>query len=166
MKENHAFVVGLVLGAVMLASVCFVYIKHQKFGIGGATLSGLAVILVGMSVWPTIKFGFDGQRFWAELEQAQQVARQASKDAEEAKKETMNTRQAVTSLKTTLTTVIAQEKLKAANLYSGASDGQLSPGMITALKKLQASQGLGRSGELDEPTKNALGIRLSPGASN
>lgn len=162
MEKDAAFIVGLVLGAAMLASVCFVYIKHQKLGPGGAILSALAVILVGMSVWKSIDVGYNEKGFWARLVQTEKLARQASKDAEEAKKETVNTVRTVTSLKNTLTTVIAQEKLKSANLYNGASDGQMSQATKTALQKLQQSRGLARTGELDEPTKNALGIRLAP----
>lgn len=166
MKENPAFVVGLVMGCTMLASVCFVYIKHQKLERGGVFLSSLAVILIGMSVWKSYEFGYNEKGFWARFEQVENQARQASKDAEEAKDETAKTVKALTSVKNTLTTVIAQEKLKSANLYSGASDGHLNPAMISALRRFQGSQGLGRSGELDEPTRNALGIRLSPGSSN
>jgi hypothetical protein len=43
MQTNPAFIVALVLGTVMLASVCFVYVKHRTFGFGGASLTGFGV---------------------------------------------------------------------------------------------------------------------------
>jgi len=59
---NPAFIVALVVGMAMLLSVCFVYVKHRTFGLGGSILSTLAVILIGMSVWKSMNFsvGSDG----------------------------------------------------------------------------------------------------------
>ncbi|EKA7416337.1 TPA: hypothetical protein ACQYF6_000119 [Vibrio parahaemolyticus] len=63
-------VIGLLVGAVMIASVCSVYYKHQRFGLGGSILSLLGTVLIGMSVWSKISINVEpGGGFSAELTQ-------------------------------------------------------------------------------------------------
>ncbi len=159
MYKDADFVVGLVVGTAILGSVSFVYVRHQKLGLNGATLSLIGMILIGMSLWKSIDVGANHKGVWARLEQAEKIAVRASKEAEEAKKETISAIKSVTSLKKTLSTVIDQEKLKAGHLYSGASDGVMNPATKKALERFQQSKGLTRSGELDEATRELLGVR-------
>jgi hypothetical protein len=49
-----ATILGLVLGSVMISTVCWTYAMHQQFGVGGAVLTVFGAILVGLSVWRTI----------------------------------------------------------------------------------------------------------------
>lgn len=55
--DNPAYIVALGLGTIMLLTVCFVYAKLKTLDIGGMTLSGLGIILVGMSA--AVKKGSD-----------------------------------------------------------------------------------------------------------
>jgi hypothetical protein len=67
--EDAAFAVGLGLGSVLLASVCFVYLRSQSFGVGGSFLSICGLILVGMSAWSKIDVSVTTKDFSAKFEQ-------------------------------------------------------------------------------------------------
>ncbi len=71
--EQTVTAIGIIVGLMMIATVCIVYYKHQTFGLGGSTLALLGTILIGMSVWSNIKVsvGANGG-FSAELTQIQQ----------------------------------------------------------------------------------------------
>src|SRR5262245_11533691 len=96
--SNPAFVVALVLGSLMLACVCYVYVRHQTFGMGGSALSGLGVLLVGMSVWRTVDVSFDEKGVRAKLEQVETVAKRAESAASQAQTEVKRNTQVVGSL--------------------------------------------------------------------
>lgn len=55
-RTQVALIVGMIFGALMIGSVCVVFIKRSTFGVGGGTLSVLGVLLIGMSVWSTARF--------------------------------------------------------------------------------------------------------------
>lgn len=57
---------GLLLGALMVVSACWVWIKHQRFGTAGAVLCLSGVVLVGLSVYGRVSFKVGGIE--AELE--------------------------------------------------------------------------------------------------
>lgn len=156
---NPAFVVAMVLGALMLVSVCFVYVKHQTFGLGGTCLSGFGVILLGMSVWKTVDVSFDEKGVRAKLEQVESVAKRADTVAEQAHSEVRRTTQALNGLQSTVEITILQEKLKAAGLYKSPADGYLGPATKAALMRAQEAKGLPPTGKLDEATKQALDIK-------
>jgi hypothetical protein len=46
--------VGLLVGFMMAATACTVFLKHQTCGAGGGVLSILGTVLIGMSVWSNI----------------------------------------------------------------------------------------------------------------
>ena len=162
MQTNPAFFVALVVGSLMLVAVCFVYVRHRTFGLGGITLSGLGVILLGMSVWRSIDVSFDEKGMRAKLNQVEVVATEAKDTAVKAQSAVVQTNQVVAGLKTTVEVAVLQEKLKAAGLYAGASDGHFGT-TKAALLKYQAANGLPQSGELDERTKRVLQVGSTAG---
>lgn len=55
----------------------------------------------------------------------------------------------------------AQEKLKTAGTYTGATDGKYNNDFRAALRKYQEANGLEKSGKLDEATIEKMGIELT-----
>lgn len=47
-------VIGMIIGSIMLLSVCWVYLRHHSFGFGGTVLTCFGVILIGLSIWKTV----------------------------------------------------------------------------------------------------------------
>jgi Putative peptidoglycan binding domain len=162
LPENPAFYVAMVVGTLMLGAVCFVYIKHQTFGLGGISLSAFGVILLGMSVWRSIDISFDEKGVKAKLSQVEAVANQAAATASQAQAAASQAGQAVVALRGTVETSVAQQRLKAIGLYSGAFDGVPGPETRAAIARFQADRNLPRTGELDEATKRALQAAAAP----
>lgn len=162
MSSNPAFTVALVLGSLMLACVCYVYVRHQVFGIGGSALSGLGVVLIGMSVWKTVDVAFDEKGVRAKLEQVETVAKRAESTAVQAQNESKTNRKIAESLQSTIETAFLQEKLKAVGLYSSPADGYMGPATRAALKRFQQSKGLAATGDLNQETKKLLDIKALP----
>jgi hypothetical protein len=158
MANNPAFIVALVLGALMLASVCYMYVRHQAFGLGGTCLSGFGVVLLGMSVWKTVDVSFDEKGVRAKLEQVEVVARRAESAASQAQVETRKTSHAVGQLERTLEISLLQQKLKSAGVYSGPPDGNFGPATKAALGRLQKQHGLPATGEIDDATRRVLNL--------
>lgn len=52
--EKWAIIVGLVIGTVAVLGAIWVWVKHQKYGMGGGTLTAVGAVLIGMSVWGQI----------------------------------------------------------------------------------------------------------------
>ncbi len=155
---NPAFMVALVFGALMLGTVCYVYARHQTFGLGGTCLSGFGVVLLGMSVWQTIDISMDAKGIRARLDQVETVAKRAESSAAVAQAETRKTSQAVGELARTVEIASMQEKLKAAGVFGGASDGILGPATKAALARMQREQGLPETGQLDDATRRHLNL--------
>lgn len=162
MSTNPAFIVALVIGVTMLGAVCFVYVKHQTFGLGGTCLSGFGVILIGMSVWKTVDVSFDEKGIKAKLEQVESTAARAESSASKAQMEARQTSRTVAGLQSTVDVTLAQQKLKAEGLYQFSADGYLGPATQAALQTYQRSKGLAITGELDEATKQSLQIGTPP----
>lgn len=67
---------GLLLGALMVLSACWVWIKHQKFGTAGSVLCVAGVVLVGLSVYGRVSVKVGGVE--AQLEaKVEQIAQRA-----------------------------------------------------------------------------------------
>jgi hypothetical protein len=78
------FIVGLVLGSILLLSVTYVYVKKNKFGTGGTVLALVGVVLVGLFVFARIKIVITGiAELEADLKDTQQAIQtiQEKKDA-------------------------------------------------------------------------------------
>jgi hypothetical protein len=158
MIENFVFLSALALGVMLLASVCYIYVKNQSFGLGGSCLSGMGVILVGMSVWKNINFSMDATGIKAQLEQVQSVAKSAEHAASKAQAEAQTSSQAVSQLQSRLDVMLVQEKLTEAGMYKGPPDGVLGAMTKSTLMRYQESKGLPPTGLIDEPTKRVMGI--------
>ena|ERR1044071_995545 len=47
---------SLAVGCLAIASACFHWVRTQRFGVAGAVLSTVGLVLVGMSVWGSVEF--------------------------------------------------------------------------------------------------------------
>ena len=74
-----AMILGLMIGVAMLSVVTVVYLKHQRLGPSGAILSLFGIVLMGMSVWQTIKISVDRKG----VVQAELIQRIESVEAEQ-----------------------------------------------------------------------------------
>lgn len=157
--SNPAYIVALVLGSIMLLSVCFVYVKHQVLQFSGMGLSAFAVILIGMSVWKNIDVSVDQNGFTAKLEQAIEIANQVKKENEQLKQQNDQTAQAALALKDTLETIRVQEVLRDKGLYRGALVGQLDAATTKSISDFQEQKGIPKTGTLDTKTIRELGIK-------
>lgn len=162
LTSNPAFLVALILGTAMLASVCFVYVRNQSFGLGGVIMSGLGVVLVGMSVWKSIDISLSDKGVTAKLEQVEAQAKRAEENASKAKAEVAETAKNVTRLEQSFMGVQAQQKLKDLGMYNGPADGLQGPATRAAISRFQQSKNLPETGELDDATTKSLGIRTTP----
>ena len=88
--ENAVVLVGLIVGAAALGTACAVWYRKQEFGIGGATLSVVGVILIGLSIWSGVTFSITADGLQVELdsleERLAQVAENSSVVSEEVVK--------------------------------------------------------------------------------
>lgn len=157
--SNPAYIVALVLGSVMLLSVCFVYVKHQVLQFSGMGLSAFAVILIGMSVWKNIDVSVDQNGFTAKLEQAIEIANQVKKENETLKQLNDQNAQAALALKDTLETIRVQEVLRDKGLYRGSLVGQLDTATKQSITKFQEEKGIPQTGKIDTKTIQELGIK-------
>lgn len=66
-----ALIVGMVFGALMIGSVCVVFVKQSTLGMGGGVLSVLGVLLIGMSVWSTARFEVSPEGLKVQVDQLQ-----------------------------------------------------------------------------------------------
>lgn len=160
--DNPAFLVGMALGALMLLSVCFVYIRHQKFGIGGSFLCGFGVILVGMSVWQNINVSVDGSGFQAELRQLRAEVREAKQTAETTRESTLQVAESVQSLQRNLEIRTVQERLIKAGIYDGVADGVMGPQTKAAIQRFQRDNRIQPTGEINTETLRALEVNPTP----
>jgi hypothetical protein len=149
--------VALVLGGLMLVTVCGVFAIHQTFGLGGSVLTASGVVLVGMSIWRKIDVSVSEKGFTAKLEkvetQVQEARAQASKGIETARQAT----QAIGKLRHSLLVQNVQNALKQKG-YKVFADGLLGPQTRHAIKEFQAKTGLPQSGDIDSETIRALQI--------
>jgi hypothetical protein len=157
--NNPAYIVALVLGSIMLLSVCFVYVRHQVLQFSGMGLAAFAVILVGMSVWKNIDVSVDQNGFTAKLEQAIEIANQAKKENAELKQLNEDNTQAALALKETVETIRVQEALREKGLYRGALVGQLDSATRKSISDFQEQKGIPKTGTLDTTTIKELGIK-------
>lgn len=85
-----AFVVGMVFGALMIGSVCVVFVKRSIFGTGGGILSVLGVLLIGMSVWSTARFEVSPEGLKVQVEQLREQVEGVQQKAEEISGDVQN----------------------------------------------------------------------------
>ena len=70
--QSWAYAVGMVMGSVAVVSASYVWVRHQRFGVGGAFLSFVGVVLVGLSVWSRARVEISESGLLAEFERLQQ----------------------------------------------------------------------------------------------
>lgn len=69
--KEMAFIAGLILGSLVIMSVCWVWVRNQVLGIGGGILSFFGVLLVGLSVWSSASVEVSADGFSARLDKLQ-----------------------------------------------------------------------------------------------
>ncbi|MCP3690349.1 MAG: hypothetical protein GY784_18255, partial [Gammaproteobacteria bacterium] len=97
--ENPVFLIALIVGSIILLSVCFVYIRHQVLPLGGIALSLIGMILMGLSVWKSVDISIDDSGIHAKLDQIVLVANQAQEDASEAQRVSQQSLQEIGTVK-------------------------------------------------------------------
>jgi hypothetical protein len=70
--QSWSYAVGMIMGSVAVVSASYVWVKHQRFGIGGAFLSFVGVVLLGLSVWSRARVEISEDGVLAEFERLQQ----------------------------------------------------------------------------------------------
>ena len=77
--QSWSYAVGMLIGSVAVVSASYVWVKHQRFGVGGAFLSFVGVVLLGLSVWSRARIEISEDGVLAEFErlerQVEEVAR-------------------------------------------------------------------------------------------
>ena len=76
-----AFILGMVLGGAMIAVSCFVYVKTQRFGVGGSILTALGAVLIGLSIFTSVEFSVSPTGDFKFQTQIYNAAKDAAKDA-------------------------------------------------------------------------------------
>lgn len=170
--ESYAYIVALIMGTVMLLSVCYVYIQHQVLQFGGIVMSFFAFLLVGMSVWKTINFAIDESGIQASLAQAIERAEAAQADAETArsaaelaKQEVVKVQMAATeatklttSLQAALDTIKVQDALRVKGYYDGPLDGVLTAKTAASLRQFQSRNNLSTTATINPETLQRLQV--------
>jgi hypothetical protein len=85
--DSVVFIVGIVIGSILVLSVTFVYVTKNKFGTGGTVLALIGVVLIGLFVFTKIKITIPGiAELEADVRDTQKAiqAIQAQKDAVES----------------------------------------------------------------------------------
>jgi len=154
---NRVFTVALVLGSIILVTVCWVYIQHQAFGFGGTVLTVSAVVLLGMSVWRNIDVSVSEKGFQAKLEQVENKIRAVAEQTAHVEEKASAAYTAVGRLKQSLTARDAQAVLSKQG-FQVPADGILGPQTVRAIEQFQVAKGLAETAELDEATMKALGV--------
>jgi hypothetical protein len=154
---NRVFSVALIVGTLMLITVCWVYIQHQTFGLGGIVLVVCAIVLIGMSVWRNIDVSVSAQGFQAKLEQVENKVRAVEEQAAHVEEKASAAYTAVRRLKQSLRVRDAQTMLSKQG-FKVVADGIFGPQTVQAVKQFQLANGLAEAGELDEATMKALGV--------
>lgn len=147
---NLNFIVALFLGSMMLMSVCFVYVRHRALQLGGIVLSGLGVILVGMSVWKTIEVEVGDKGLIARLQHqvADMKAEVADTKAEvaEVKAIASQSQEAALSLKESINTIALQDALRQQGVYKGPLDGRFDIDIQQSVLEFQKQNSLPLTG--------------------
>ncbi len=59
MAQDIVIFSGLILGSMMLATVLYVYLKRNTFGLAGSVLTSFGVILIGLYFWDSANILID-----------------------------------------------------------------------------------------------------------
>lgn len=88
--QTWAYIAGIVSGLGLIASVIFVYISARQIGVPGLGLALVGSLLVGMSIWSSVKIKIDETGIDAEFKRLQgqvnEIAEAAADVSEEVTK--------------------------------------------------------------------------------
>ena len=100
-----ALIVGMVFGAIMIASVCFVYVKSSTLDVGGTALCLVGALLIGMSVWSTAQIEVSPGGLKLQVEQLQDKVEEVERNTQEISDGVDQVRTATRTLSTELADV-------------------------------------------------------------
>ena len=65
--ENWTYIVGIIIGVIVLLSVVYVWITKQVVGMCGGFLSIIGVVLIGLSLWTSVEISITKEGFKTQL---------------------------------------------------------------------------------------------------
>ena len=80
--QSWSYAVGMLMGSVAVVAASYVWVKHQRFGVGGAFLSFVGVVLVGLSVWSRARIEISEGGLLAEFERLQQQLEEVTRTSD------------------------------------------------------------------------------------
>ena len=80
--QSWSYAVGMLMGSVAVVSASYVWVKYQRFGVGGAFLSFVGVVLLGLSVWSRARIEISEDGLLAEFERLQEQLEEVSRTTE------------------------------------------------------------------------------------
>lgn len=150
---SYAYVVGLVLGALLILTVCYKLVKNQDIKYGGLPHSFIALLFAGMSVWSNISFSVSEDGISAELEKAIQ---EMEEEVAIVKQESKRNADSAVQLRSAIDTIKVQDALRSEGFYKGALSGTLNQDTVASIKAFQAQNRLSQTGKLDAKTIKKL----------
>ena len=75
---------GIALGALLIVSVAWVWLQKQIFGMNGAGIGLIGVVLVGLTLWSSISVSYSDEGFEFELTRLQERIDQAETELQQA----------------------------------------------------------------------------------
>ena len=75
---------GIALGALLIVSVAWVWLQKQIFGMNGAGIGLIGVVLVGLTLWSSVSVSYSDEGFAFELTRLQERIDQAETELQQA----------------------------------------------------------------------------------
>ena len=94
--ENTVVLVGLAVGTAALGTACAVWYRKQQFGMGGATLSVVGVVLIGLSIWSGVTFSITADGLEVELDSLEERLAQVAENSSVVSEEVVKLHEVVT----------------------------------------------------------------------
>jgi uncharacterized protein YlxW (UPF0749 family) len=69
--EQWTYLVGLVLGSLLILTVISLALRNRKIGVGESFLVAMGIFLVGLSLWARVKISVGPEGWQAEFERMQ-----------------------------------------------------------------------------------------------
>jgi len=122
-------------------------------------LTVFGIVLVGMSVWPTINVSVSNKGIEAHLQRVEAKVEENRKISANAEQQSTKAVAAVSQVNQQLDALRVQSVLRQQGLFEGPADGVLGPQTRASIRQFQAKKGLPETGDPDEATMRALGLR-------
>jgi hypothetical protein len=74
-----AFIAGIILGSIAVLSAVYVWVKDRTFGMGGGALSLAGIVLVGLSIWSSVRIKVNESGLEADFNRLQSQVSEVTK---------------------------------------------------------------------------------------